>query len=381
MPGTSPLRILIHGHYNKRNVGDEGLLVSMVTALARHLGPVPTEMAYVADHDLALPALPLVTYRRLPNAFRGVLRYARQAHLVIFGGGSQFQDFGSPQRTRFLVKPLVLALVARRVGGAGLSLGPLQTWPGRLLAWLTLRQMRAVHVRDDESVEVARRLGVRALRGEDLLLTQRLPGVGGPHESPPLLMVSLVPFTATRRLTSAQQEQVLGNLTAALRAAGERFPWLALQGAAFEAKSDTPVLQAVVPGPAAPLSGDLAVMVQGMDRASFVLATRLHSLIFAFLLHKPTLIVCYHPKVRALAEQLGYPKHAQLTPEALLDTRVLAERLDALLTRPLEFMPARTPEELRVQAEANLEAFLSPLLKGLVHDHPDRERQRHHPVF
>lgn len=360
-------RILIHGHYNQRNIGDEALLDSLIKALAPYAARTPLEVAYVADFDLELGAVPGIEVHRLPSGFSGVLSYVRASDLVIFGGGSQFQDFASLARTRYLLKPLLLAFAAPRAGGVGLSLGPLRTPAGRLLARLTLGRMRCVHVRDEDSVRTARALGIQALSGKDLLLTQTLSGECAPGQGRTLI-VSLLPFVATARLSAEQQSKVLDNLKSALAALQSRVPDLKVQGAAFELASDTPVLLEALPQFSAPLHGSVQTMTRGLAAADYVLATRLHSLIFAFLLKKPTLVITYHPKVEALATQLGYPARARLSPEDLLDASVLTERLTELTVRSADFLPTATSDVVGEQARFSLNHALELLLGDMPHD-------------
>jgi O-antigen/teichoic acid export membrane protein/polysaccharide pyruvyl transferase WcaK-like protein len=367
---TAPMRVFIHGHYSKGNVGDEGLLAQLVEALSQTVNG-PLEVMYSAESALIPSDQGRINFVHLPNSFLGLLGAAARADLVLFGGGSQFQDHGDWTRTRFLLKPLLLSRVARRVGGVGLSLGPVQTRPGRLLTRLTLRRMQLIQVRDTQSLELARELGVVATAGEDLMLGARplpaRPRCPGPNtsaisgagaESVRRLAVSLVPFAATRGVTPDEQKQLLAKVRAAFTNLGNVVPF----GLAFEPASDTGVLRQALPPSTQILEMSLIGTRQALADADAVLATRLHCLVFAFLQGRPTLVIAYHPKVLAMAQRLGYPDHAVLTPTLLLQSDLLAERLAELLVRPEHFLPTRTPEDMRALALSGVDQFLSEML-------------------
>jgi O-antigen/teichoic acid export membrane protein/polysaccharide pyruvyl transferase WcaK-like protein len=367
---TAPMRVFIHGHYSKGNVGDEGLLNQLVEALSQTVDG-PLEVTYSAKSPLIRSDQGGLSFVHLPNSFPGLLGAAARANLVLFGGGSQFQDHGDWTRTRFLLKPLLLSLVARRVGGVGLSLGPIQTWPGRLLTRLTLGRMRLVQVRDTASLDLARELGVVATAGEDLMLgasplpaqvrrsrpnASAISAVGA--ESVRRLAVSLVPFAATRGVTPDEQLQLLAQVRAALVNLDNVAPF----GLAFEPASDTGVLRQALPPGAQILEMSLLGTRQALADADAVLATRLHCLVFSFLQKRPTLVLAYHPKVLAMAQRLGYPDHAVLTPTSLLQGDLLAVKLAELLARPEHFLPTRTPEDVQALALSGLSQFLSVML-------------------
>ncbi|MFC1638862.1 polysaccharide pyruvyl transferase family protein [Patescibacteria group bacterium] len=71
----------------------------------------------------------------------------------------------------------------------------------------------------------------------------------------------------------------------------------------------------------------------------FVIASRMHAIVFACEAHVPFVSIGYEPKFRGLMEQLGYERALaltddELTPESLLAAvRLVAERRDELATR------------------------------------------------
>lgn len=397
------LRVFIHGHYNSGNVGDEALLGGLMQALSANLPRVPLEVSFISDRDVTLPDLPDLEARRLTDSLLGELFAVRAADLTIFGGGSQFQDHGTVRRVRFLLKPWLLTRLARRVIGAGLSLGPVSTPAGRWVTRSTLRGMHALHVRDAPSAALARAFGVPVVLGDDLVLSWNPPRdaraktladahwtqAGRAAEahgtSPCRLLVSFPPLTPVG-VEAGEERRLQDAAHQALRRLCTERPHLLVRGMDFEPGSDTASLAAVLgvnsdapvsSGPVA--SGPVPSVFQEVGLADVVLATRLHSLVFAFLAERPTLIIVYHPKVRALAEQLRYPERALLSLDDLGRPSVLAERLLDLVDRPEAFLPARSAAEVQAHAHATLDQFLrsacsaSVLLPGVTASPPADE--------
>jgi len=362
-----PLKIFVHGHYNNGNVGDEALLASVVLALAQRLPGQSLEVSFVSSKRLELPEVENVTYHHISDQLSSELWAAWRASLLVFGGGSQFMDFGQVRRVRYLLKPLLLACLAPRVIGLGLSLGPVSTIPGRWLTRWTLRRMRVAQVRDLASVELANRLGVQVIPGDDLVFSLPLSGFlseANPTESvrqPGLeLLVSLVSFSA-QLSTVAEEEEALCNLNAVFVRLREHWPDLRLRGMDFEPGLETASLIRVLAGFGSEplLSGSVGTLLKGIRGADLVLATRLHSMVFAVLLGRPVLAIEYHPKVRALADQLGLPPEALMPLETLTQPDLLYARLNAFLRSPETYKPARTPAELQQRASETLQTLLS----------------------
>jgi polysaccharide pyruvyl transferase WcaK-like protein len=63
---------------------------------------------------------------------------------------------------------------------------------------------------------------------------------------------------------------------------------------------------------------------------------RYHSCLFAYLNSIPLLIIDYHPKCRALANEIGLPKHAVVSLEEILNGQ-FQDQLENLVNSPSDF--------------------------------------------
>lgn len=143
------MRVLILAGDSDGNLGDLAIVTATCAALRR------------ARPDIEIF---LVTSRRrrdqsrlgitpVPRGWRGIpalLRAARAADFVIFGGGGLLQDDDSLIKVPYWTARLTLVrLFARRVEGLSIGAGPLDYRISRACAALALKSMHRVSVRDD----------------------------------------------------------------------------------------------------------------------------------------------------------------------------------------------------------------------------------------
>ncbi|MEA3399903.1 MAG: polysaccharide pyruvyl transferase CsaB [Armatimonadota bacterium] len=309
------MRIVLSGYYGFGNAGDEAVLSAAVTELRRRL-PEAELAALSADPRATEDAHGVRAAQRWPPG--PLWRAIASADLMLSGGGSLLQDATS---LRSLGYYLLTMELARRAGVpyAILSqgLGPLQSWLGRRLAGHYLRGAGAVTVRDQQSADLARTLGV-----PEALIT-----VGA---DPGLLLEPASAGEARAILQEAGAEvgrPLTGIVMREWRGAYQALPALAAIGRAaieqwqagvvllpFQVPADLEItheLASLLPHSAVvaePLHPRALMAVIG--QLEMVVAMRLHALVFAAAQAVPALGVAYDPKVAALcraAEQACAP--------------------------------------------------------------------------
>lgn len=358
------MRIFLNGYYGFSNLGDEALLWTLLRALNAHCAAKP-EFLIRAANPMPLPPELEDCCERVDNHLLPLIAAAHSSKLTVFGGGSQFQDHGRWATLRYFIKPWLITLAAKKVCATGVSIGPLDTVPGRLLAKGLLGLMGSILTRDCVSYEWAQRLGRTVLNSPDICFADYLNVPPAETGTQPCLGLSLLPWASIVRGQAQADQAWLSLWSSALKNLAESNPDLHFLGAPFQRGVDNiPLSQALSGIPAH--QQHLAALDQGPEEAlnelnhcSHFVAMRFHALVFATLLDKPTLILDYHPKVRLLAEELGYPAISILNPFQWHDPDIVSSSLTKLLEEPELFKPRADIAQVRQFASQQLDLSLS----------------------
>jgi len=352
--------ILLSGYYGYQNIGDEAVLGGMLAGLREEL-PEFTPVVLSGNpedtrlmHDVA--AIP----RMNPGA---ILAALKDSALLISGGGSLLQDVTSRHSPLYYLGVLWLA---QRAGIPTMMLaqgvGPLSHPLNRRLARCILNKTRAITVRDATSAALLTELGVNKppieVTADMSFLLQadhsaRLDAWWAEHvpADRPVLAVAL------RRWTQGTSSERYTAITDALEAfAAENHAFILFLPMQYE--HDLPVAEEmagwthaesrVLNLPVTPRE-----MMSVVGRCSFILAMRLHALIFAVQHATPALGLAYDPKVLDFSRLADLPTPlpwGEITADALLSAlRRQWEQRDTVHANM-----AKTRERLITLAQRNI---------------------------
>jgi polysaccharide pyruvyl transferase CsaB len=270
----------VAGYYGFKNAGDEAIL----EAIAR-------ELKARGHQVLALSGDPRRT--REEHGIRAAHRLnplaLLQADLWLLGGGGLLQDATSPLSLLYYLSVLRLArLFRKRVVVFNQSLGPLSPWGERQVQ----RALRGVPVilRDQDSLEYARRLGIPAELGADPALLLTPPPVKREED-----LVLVIP----RAGVGKEAVRTLYVTANRLFHDGKRVLVLLLQpGYDEEILPDLPHHQVEK-------TADPRRVLYLAAQAGYVISMRLHGLILAATAGTPFAALSYDPKVAAFAKETG----------------------------------------------------------------------------
>lgn len=304
------MRIVLSGYYGFGNAGDEAVLGATVAELRRRLPAA--ELVVLSGDPAATEAMHGVRAApRWPVA--ALRRTLASADLLLSGGGSLLQNATS---FRSLAYYLLTFRLARAAGVPWLihaqGLGPLRGWWARRLAAGALRGATAVTLRDEDSLRLARELGVPEAR---LSLTA----------DPAFLLEPVSAAEVDALLAEAGlrgEGPLVGLVVREWRGAREALSGLAQVGRLateqwgarpvilpFQLPDDRDVsheLAALVPGAALLERGLHPRALMGLiGRLDLLVAMRLHALIFAAAQAIPAVGLSYDPKVEALCHEAG----------------------------------------------------------------------------
>lgn len=323
------MEFLIAGYYGYRNWGDEGALATLLQVLPREAvgvlsgDPVFTESAY------GVCAVPRMHWRAVRSAIQ-------RSHALIFGGGSLLQDATS---LRSLVYYLTLIQWGLRAHGrvllVGQGVGPLRRPLSRWLVARILRRVPLISLRDEESANLLRQLGVANSRVDADLTWALQP------QSPHIALEANARWVglAPRTWGSAPVHAMFAALCQYLQQRGYRpllIPMQETQDRALCEAIAATSNAAVAPPPQHP-----AQLMGLMHTLTGMVAMRLHGAIFAAAQGVPVLAISYDPKVDALAKQLGMPCLAlAVAPASLTEAcEAFLQQRNALQQRLLDATP------------------------------------------
>ncbi|RYI07421.1 MAG: hypothetical protein EON48_14545, partial [Acetobacteraceae bacterium] len=150
-------RILLAGYLGSGNLGDDAIMA----AFAETIGRYGVECS-------ALSGNPEETYRLhhvagVPRKDMAAVEKAIQAHdALVFPGGSIFQDVTSVRSVAYYAKLVEMAKKAKkRVYLVGQGVGPVNSFFGKRWTLQAFRSADGVAVRDPQSLEALRTLGLK----------------------------------------------------------------------------------------------------------------------------------------------------------------------------------------------------------------------------
>ncbi len=304
------MKIAISGYYGFGNAGDEAVLSATVDRLRDRL-PDVRPVVLSADPGATEDAHDVEAAPRWPLG--PLLRAIRSCDLMLSGGGSLLQNATS---TRSLAYYLLTLELAHRADVPCVihaqGLGPIDGWLSRRLTARSLRQARAITLRDAASMTLASEVGV----AEELLTLT----------ADPAFLLAPVSDTEVDAILDevglGADERLVGLVVREWRGSREAFAPLAQIGRTaaddwdarplilpFQRPDDLEVshdIAALIPE-AVLLERELhpRALMSVIGRLDLLVGIRLHALIMAAAQAVPTVGLSYDPKVRAHCEGAG----------------------------------------------------------------------------
>ena len=151
-------RVVISGYHGFKNNGDEAMLYAMLKALDQRIqGLEVVVLSKNPDETQRFFGVRAVPRHDL----RSIIGEIRRADLLISGGGGLLQDVTGPNSILYYLGVVSLAkLMKKPVFFYGQGIGPVKTLLGRTLMSLVANKVDVITVRDRESRDELRNLGV-----------------------------------------------------------------------------------------------------------------------------------------------------------------------------------------------------------------------------
>ena len=294
----------------------------------------------------ALEAARLVGHRARAIAHpldRGTWDALDAADVVLAKGGSYLYSNGALRSRIFLWRMRYLLGLSTAMGRApalmGVTVGPLQSRGTRRDVRATLTRCRQVYVRENLSAVYLARIGVGVARASDMAFLLEPPTPGVRLTAPPPLValtIRALPFAhsgspdaARRRFSAAIRD----TLTSLLESDPQLRIVLVVQVAADAAPSRAAVRGLSYPEDRLSIAHATTPdeLMPIYARATVLVATRLHSTIFAALVGTPSIHIVSDPhKGYGISQDLGLSRWCVAADE--LDHRSLTSLINQLIT-------------------------------------------------
>lgn len=160
------MRVLIHNSDSPKNRGDRAILAGLIEVVrARWPGAEIVSLSQYPERDAAwfgIRFLEQSPYSTGIGDYLRLLRAARSADVIVWGGGEILKDYTNKLGLVYWALKLSgLRAVNRNIYGAFQGIGPTEAWISRKLIRYTVNRTRGFIVRDDESAAKLREWGVR----------------------------------------------------------------------------------------------------------------------------------------------------------------------------------------------------------------------------
>jgi polysaccharide pyruvyl transferase CsaB len=342
----------LSGYYGYDNAGDEAVLAAILEAISAQQ---PGATFTVTAGDTATTATRHNSYAHPIRAIgrqepRGLLAGIKACDVFISGGGSLLQDITSLRNIVYYTTLIRLAQLARKpVMVYAQGIGPLLRPLSQKLTRVAVQRAKAVTVRDEDSLALLRRIGVRReieVTADPVWALQ--PGSFTNTQAGRTLAGSLRPWPGYI-FDPAEDPAIRNGFRDAAQATGAKWRYVPMQP-----EHDEPTMRPLLG------EGDEVLDVRGLHprdmmarcgHCDVMVAMRLHALIFAAAQGTPCVAVSYDPKVDALAKIIGAPLLKGLSASELAR---LPEAIAA--ARPME---ASKLAQLQAAARRNAEIATS----------------------
>lgn len=353
--------IVISGYYGFRNSGDEAVLKSILTALARageEAGVCIEPVVLSIDPEWTSSMYGVKAVHRMKLAeVRSAIQHSDG---LISGGGSLLQDVTSPKTIPYYLGVLKLAQWAKKptfIYAQGV--GPVQRKIFHPLIKSVFRKAAYISVRDEQSADLLSSMGIA--RSGIEVVPDPVMGLPLPEDANalPVRESSSLPTIGVSVRYWDKERRELSALAQGLRQLGERRPVhirllpfhlpddveasrevMAQVGGFGEGHSQISIAEDVL---------DPQQMLLEVSQCDLVIGMRLHSLIYAASRSIPLLGISYDPKIDHFLKRLDSEPVGTTTTLAAEQLAAGAERI---LQAPEEWIRSREAKIRELQEEA-----------------------------
>lgn len=338
-------------------MGDDAMLYALLEEL--HASEPKAKFAVTSRMPVVIPSQVQseTTFVRLSPL--AVAREILKSSVFVVGGGTHINDYGKKRRvlkilSRILALVLYSKLLGKKVYLLNNGFGPIITSWGRLLSRTMCLLADYISARDKFSYEILESFGVthKASLAFDLsallepLDKREKSSCKDGGEDGQILGLSITPVFEIYYGNKEKDLLLVDEITKVINEELGRNHRLRVHLFIFKGKSrDDDVLitrllqerlQSSDHVQLTNYNPDPREMLSQVARCDAFIGMRYHACLFAYFTNVPLLVIDYHPKCHALADDIGLPPQAVVSLEEVLHGQ-FSERLRNLLSSPEDF--------------------------------------------
>ena len=349
-------RFLIFGYYGWKNTGDDAMIYGLLQEL-HNLFP-NAQFTVLTSRPINVPSELRGSTKFVKPELKAIVLETLRSQAIILGGGTHIHDYRGNIRylrnlTRMSIFFLGCKFLRKKIYMLGIGVGPLSTIWSKSLAKLICQLADYISVREQESYEMLKSLGVERKTSLAFDLAALLQPQSGNvisqnkgKKGEMILGICILPFFEiycdNKKKDLLFVSEIAKGLNKWLGEEEKRMVYL------FVFKGETKEHDAAItkllyerlhPSDRVkliPYNPDPIKTLSQVATCDVFIGMRFHSALFAYLCEIPLLMINYHPKCQALARYIGLSAHAIMPIEEVL-TGAFDKYLNNLSNDPNKF--------------------------------------------
>lgn len=350
------MKVLLVGHYGRGNLGDRAMLEGI-------------QRAFPEEHELHVVTRKKTrSLRTVEEAPWEVLRAAFESDWIWMGGGSFIHDEATNRRFmhRGLLKVLAIFLVARiarcKLAFIGMGLGPIRRqWKRRLVRFL-FSHADYVSLRDGLSIDEWNRCASKGsshihLTFDSCVALESCGSNQFPKNDETLTIgLNILPYFTIYHDSPRRDDILLDKIAQSIKRALDGRP-ARIRVFTYNVKEEESeremilaakqVLSEFADAEAIPYQSPQKT-IEDIGACDLMIAMRYHGSMMGYIARVPQIVLSYHEKCRALADEVGLPAHSV---HDVKDLRVeaLTRAMRRLFRNPDTYVAPRPLDDARAQ--------------------------------
>ncbi|PFA34902.1 hypothetical protein COI88_23410 [Bacillus cereus] len=348
-------KILLRGYYGYKNSGDDALFYSIVQKIIEREN---VEINVLSRACLHYPeSVKNINFKKPTNT--NILMGILKNNILIFGGGSQLQDYGKKKMVLGLFKTYCIVslskLLRRKVIYLGISIGPLETSLGINISKKILKKSDYIVVRDKSSFEFLENNKISndkicLLPDLAISLIDNINIEKEKNSGEIILGINLLPFMSVIRNDLNREKEIINIISVSINKLMEKNKSMQIRLYSFQEDefiNDFYILQELANN----IKGNVEIIryqsnpvkvLEGLSECNRFIGMRLHSSIFAYSCEIPQIILSYHPKCEGFAKSVGYNENQIIDINGLSEDK-FSSKMNDLIENPLLYKSESSP--------------------------------------